>query len=77
MRLASAGVSKGAGATEAAGHVAQGRHEEDHLPPALVQSSPAEAGVSRHEEGGHLDPGKCRRTIYLFLTPTHGLLCLL
>lgn len=65
LRFAASGVSKGAGTTEAAGCAAQGRDAEDHLPSALVQSSPAEAGVPRHEEGSHLDPGKHRYTIYL------------
>lgn len=58
------GVLKGAGATAAAGHAAQGCNAEDHLPSALVQRSPAEKRVSGHETGSHLDTGKHMRNIY-------------
>jgi len=53
----STGVPEGAGAAAAAGHAAQGRDAQDHLPAALVPSPAAAQGVSGHEGGGHLDPG--------------------
>lgn len=54
------GVPEGAGEAAAAGHVAQGRDEEDPLPAALVQSSPGEEELPGHEAGRRGDPGRLR-----------------
>ena len=53
----SAGLPEGAGAAAPAGHPAQGRDAQDHLPAALVQSPPAEDRVPGHEAGGRRAPG--------------------
>lgn len=53
----STGVPQGDGAAAAAGHAAQGRDAQDHLPAALVPSPAAAQGVPGHEGGGYRDPG--------------------
>ena len=54
----SSGLLERAGTTAAAGHAAQGRNAQDHLPPALVQGSSAEERVCGHETGSYRHPGK-------------------